>query len=1067
MNARFYRVLTLFAVSLAPVLLRAATSQLDIISTGHAAGSSLSASGNSTVPLWSQNGRFLLFLSSANNLVPNDANGPVLDIFRYDRVTQQIQLVSVGSAANEGANGHSLLGSVSSEGRLIAFESEASNLVANDTNDSTDVFVRDALAGITTLVSVNRLGTGSGQGKSGRPVMTANGRFIAFESDADDLVAGDDNQLQDVFVRDLESGVTVRASVTNENTSLTAIAGFPDLSDEGRFVAFATTLSATRLGGEVYVRDLQNQKTMWASAEAQNFRLLITTNAEAELRSYNAKITADGRFVFFKTTVPARFGTNALLFRVEVETGQTLLISTNAVGRYDPVEDFSGPVITPDGRWVAFESQHETTLHTVISLWNSETKEIELATPNRDGLPSPTGNCDTPVLSSNGRLLVFLSDATDLVTNQVDGAEFQIYQRDLLQKLTTLVSGNPFGAPGALESGFPAVNSDGTEVAFQSASSDLVSGDRNNRFDVFVRDVASGAIRLISGAMPNAAVIPAFGFSATKASSLSANGLFVVFSSLAENLVEHDTNGLADIFVHDLEERKTALVSVRADGQASGNGASHTFVQTPDGRFVAFYSTAEDLVPGDTNRVEDLFVRDLVTGVTRAASINKDGVPVGVNADTIPGGNQALPGLSDDGRFVVFQSSSKDLAANDSNLVSDIFVHDFQTRTTELVSVAANGTRSGNNFSIQPSISGDGRFVLFSSRATDLTAEAARLFIRDRIEKKTVAVPSHPSAEPYQISSNGKRVVYADFVTTNPSYVGIALYEMETSTRTVLCTNAFHPRFSRDENWVTAELAGIGSSGSRNVFVFHLPTGASYLASVNASGTGPGTGRSGVPVISANGRTVAFESRAADLVWNDDNGQMDIFVRDMAANRTILISRDVASLRSANGFSLNPSLSGDGRIIAFESFASDLVENDFNMASDVFVVRLGLPDTDVDGLDDDWEVAFFNNLARDGTQDADNDGVSDLAEFRAGTSPISDASVFKVTTMTSVVSGEVTVHWDAVPGKAYQVQFKNGLQQTGWENLGGPVSALSSSGSARDATANLQRHRFYRVRLLD
>src|SRR5881396_495531 len=160
----------------------------------------------------SADGRFVLFLSSANNLVTNDDTGRFVDVFLRNRTNNTTTLVSVNLTGAGGGNGHSVSPVISADGRFIAFESEAANLVPNDTNGVSDVFVRDLQNGTTTLVSVNGSGAG-GNGASTSPVISADGRYVAFVSDAWDLVANGTNGASDVFVRDLQNGTTILASV--------------------------------------------------------------------------------------------------------------------------------------------------------------------------------------------------------------------------------------------------------------------------------------------------------------------------------------------------------------------------------------------------------------------------------------------------------------------------------------------------------------------------------------------------------------------------------------------------------------------------------------------------------------------------------------------------------------------------------------------------------------------------------------------------------------------------------------------------------------------------------------
>jgi hypothetical protein len=234
------------------------------------------------------------------------------------------------------------------------------------------------------------------------------------------------------------------------------------------------------------------------------------------------------------------------------------------------------------------------------------------------------------------------------------------------------------------------------------------------------------------------------------------------------------------------------------------------------------------------------------------------------------------------------------------------------------------------------------------------------------------------------------------------------------------------------------------------------------LVSSNHGGTASGNGPSTTPLLSADGRFLVFQSKANDLVNTDTNGQWDLFVRDLRTETTFVLFGATNGV-TGNHLSRNPVLGSDGRTVVLESFASDVVGGDFNQSRDVFVVRLSTGDTDHDGLDDDWEVAHFGDLSRDGSGDADGDGASDKAEFQAGTSPTDQLSVLRVITLVALTDGATTLFWSSVPGKTYRVEFKDDPASPGWCSLQETVFATSSTSSTSDPFPNPAGRRFYRV----
>jgi len=203
-----------------------------------------------------------------------------------------------------------------------------------------------------------------------------------------------------------------------------------------------------------------------------------------------------------------------------------------------------------------------------------------------------------------------------------------------------------------------------------------------------------------------------------------------------------------------------------------------------------------------------------------------------------------------------------------------------------------------------------------------------------------------------------------------------------------------------------------------------------------------------------------YLSTASDLVLHDNNNAQDIFLYDRVQNSTILISRNQAGTGSANAISSGPVMVRDGRTIVFQSFAGDLVEGDYNERRDIFVLRLSSGDSDNDGMDDDWEVAHFGDLRRDGAGDLDNDGQTDLQEFLAGTDPTNGGSILRVLTVTAVGGGSTTVIWSAVVSRNYVVQYKDSLDAN-WSNASGIIEADSTSMSFTHNSSAPQR--FYRV----
>jgi Tol biopolymer transport system component len=357
-------------------------------------------------------------------------------------------------------------------------------------------------------------------------------------------------------------------------------------------------------------------------------------------------------------------------------------------------------------------------------------------------------------ISADGRYVAFMSFASNLVAGDTNGF-YDIFVHDRVTGTTERVSVDSAGAQGNGQSLNPSISADGRYVAFHSDAINLVPGDTNPAGDIFVHDRVTGATERVS--VDSAA---AQGNGGSYAPSISADGRYVAFNSLASNLVPGDTNGAPDVFVHDRATGKTKRVSVGSAG-AQGNDWSYAPSISGDGRYVAFDSSASNLVPGDTNGSDDVFVHDRLTGTTERVSVDSAGVEGHSYSDS--------PSISADGRYVAFNSDAITLVLGDTNGVLDVFVHDRVTGATERVSVDSAGAQ-GNGGSYAPSISAHGRYVAFLSTASNLVSGDTNnnddVFVHDR----STVTPT-PTATPTATAKRGptprKAVVFVQGINSS------------------------------------------------------------------------------------------------------------------------------------------------------------------------------------------------------------------------------------------------------------------------------------------------------------
>ncbi len=382
-----------------------------------------------------------------------------------------MELVSVSSNGVPG-DSYSYDPAISADGRYVTFGSAASNLVSPAT-DSYQIFVRDRLTGTTTLASANAGGT-QGNSDSYEPDISAAGRYIAFYSDATDLVSPATSGYQ-IFRRDRQTGTTTLVSanasgVQGNNGSYEA-----RISADGRYVTFyshATNLvSPATSGQQVFVRDMQTGTTRLVSADAGG----IQGNKSSE----RPRISADGRYIIFYSEAtnlvsPATSGQQ--VFMRDMQTGTTTLVSANASGVQGNAESYSSS-ISANGRYVTFHSRATNLVSPATSRQNVFMRDMQtgtttLVSANTVGVEGDNDSYRS-IISADGRYITFSSEASDLVSPATSGE--QVFMRDMQTGTTTLVSANASGVQGDNDSYSPCISADGRYVAFASYAYNLVS----------------------------------------------------------------------------------------------------------------------------------------------------------------------------------------------------------------------------------------------------------------------------------------------------------------------------------------------------------------------------------------------------------------------------------------------------------------------------------------------------------------------------------------------------------------------------------------------------------------
>ncbi len=429
--------------------------------------------------------------------------------------------------------------------------------------------------------------------------------------------------------------------------------------------------------GTLAVQFGEAQLTGGIEGFAEGTTRVSTTSSGGEAlggNSYSGAISADGRYMVFSSSATNLVAgdTNGIqdLFRKDLLTGAITRINTDSSG--NQVTSGIGTTvggISADGRYVVFGSQADNLVAGVtggtghVYMKDTLTGVTTLISSDSAGNQATGAISAAQSMSADGRYVVFSSGATNLVAGDTNGAT-DMFVKDTLTGITTRVSVDSSGAQANAASTGGDISADGRYVVFESTASNLVAGDTNGVGDIFVKDLLTGEVRRVNTSSSGA---EATGF-LSNASSISADGKFVTFTSRASNLVAGDTNALQDIFIKDLTTGETRRVSTTSSG-AEANGLSLSSDISADGRYVVITSQATNLATGASGR--QVYRKDMLTGEILLLSSDSAGVPVG--------GSSSNPSISADGRHTVFSSSGTTLVSGDTNGFTDAFLRDLTT----------------------------------------------------------------------------------------------------------------------------------------------------------------------------------------------------------------------------------------------------------------------------------------------------------------------------------------------------------------------------------------------------
>lgn len=772
-----------------------------------------------------------------------------------------------------------------------------------------------------------------------------NGRYVAFQSTAADLLPGveDSADMPDVFLLDTETGQRWLVSKTPDGSPANGRSTPQDVSDDGRFVVFfseASDLIAGMTGMlegsfNVYLWDRDSDAVVLVSHGVDS------PTAAGNGQSSASVLSADGSRIAFTSSasnlMPVGVDGNgtADVFVYERASGSIQLVSSRVATQLAADSYSSVFAISADGNQVFFESQATNLLATnpgtAMQLYRRDlgTGAIQMLT-HAPGAPTTGGNnlSRGTAITPDGRHVLFESSAYNLVAGfpQFPSGLENVYVYDTLTTQTKLASRTASSPSVGAGSGARAraISADGRMVFFSSDANHLVTAvaDSNNAVDAFAYDSQLGTVQFLStaGTAPESS---ANGESIPR--QASSDGRYVLIETRATNLATGvtDANGGIDVYLLDRVSGTRRLLShVAGAPLVAANGPSLAGTLRADGGLASFLTAGTDLLAGvqDANFADDLLLYDTALPGNSLVTRRQNAATATADRDTSP------VELDASGRLVLLSTASRNLVdgITDTNQRDDVYLHDRQTGQATLIShaagqplVAANGVSEGGKFSA------DGRYLVFRSEATDLIAgfvnangSNADIYLVDR-QNGARALVSHAAGSPVR---SGNKATYGYRVSADARYVA---FESDASDHVVGVTDG---------------------EVSNDVFLYDRADGSIRLVShLVGSPSATANNDSSLVGLSSDGRYLLIESYATNLIAGYvDNSQFtpDIFLYDREADSMTLVSRSAAShLAGGNSVSMAAGISADGRYVAFTSEANNLTPPgvDGNAATDAFL----------------------------------------------------------------------------------------------------------------------------------
>jgi hypothetical protein len=976
----------------------------------------LTAGGPSYAPQFSPDGRHLYFVSSAANLTTNQKNNGSLGIYRHDLNTRTTILISA-STNDACGDGMSFGPSISSNNQFVAFLSRSRNLVSNLFNEPdvlpsaqpTQVYLRDTLKQANTLISA--YSTSWSSSALGAQI-SGDGQSVVFQATG-------------MGSCDIQWWNTQHPTQTLVHPIYSV--GFPKYTELPRVLGFSSDgFKVLLLGnqgimeyganspGRLYLVNMepvlngQPQSVAW-----------VTSNSAASIPGFlwctNAAMPPTANVVAYLAVVGSNSPTAALVLH-HPASGLEEILATNCLAR-------SPLTISDDGRRLLVEEVEGFCLYEV-----ADGKRILLATPDGSSLIHPT-------LSGNGRCVAFFT-ADPFFAAGAGNHGFHLAAYDVLTQRYRTIATNTLSDPDQVPAPL-AISPEGEKFAFETANSHLVPNDLNQAPDVFWTRGGTGEVHCLSVAGTDEVGLTAAGL-ILPGKQASRDGRMVAFVASDGNLVPGDTNHVNDVFLCDMVSGTNWLISQDEERPGCHLAGIGNLLLSSDGGTIGYirhYVT--------NNQLSDLLV-------CRDTRFNR----VLTNFWAAHQFQSASLGAA--GQSLAFSATDAFVPECEGNTNAQVYLWQRSSAELKLISTLPGSGVPAQQPCLWPAVEPGEKHVVFITRDRSILPNVG-------------TYPYEFALGIYQVASNFLNGVNLAFVA--PAFSGItfspqgrfAIVQNWGGAHIVDMSAVTDYEFMQgatcavDENfdWVAYDLNGQMQLRDR-VHKFNYVCGSVQQQSPPAS----------APVrvaMTSDARFVAYASYFTDS-GEFSNGTFKTWLYDRLLRNSIPVKEALARTLPWAGFVVDPVFSKDDRTLTVTWLPAGHRGPPMSHGVNLVQVQLMNSDTDEDGLDDAWEIAFFDSLAQDGSGDYDQDGMSNAHELGAGTNPADGASILAATIMLDIQTKQCTLAWRSTPGKSYRIEYKDSAGAPAWNVLYPSLFATSTGSFFTDS--NPATDRFYRLIVL-